>query len=129
MYIHLGTFRQSAFRPVLLHYVAADLGKEIHINTLGLTCFPEGAWSPVIVCCGCCLTMHHALEIPEILLNIFGHCHPPTWQASDLLALAITCRAFREPALDVLWEELFDSSHLARCLPEATHQLDPSKEV
>lgn len=61
--------------------------------------------------------------VQEILLNIFGHCRLPTWQASDLLALAITYRTFKEPALDVLWEELYDSSpfQLVRCLPEAAH--------
>ena len=109
----------------------ADLGKEIQICTLGLACFlkSEHGLEPAVCLLWLPSTMHHALEIPEILLNIFGHCHQPTWKASDILALAMTCRAFREPALDVLWEELYDSSRLARCLPEATHPLDPSKEV
>ncbi|KAF8550069.1 hypothetical protein OG21DRAFT_1469182 [Imleria badia] len=66
--------------------------------------------------------MHHALEIQEILLNIFGHCHP-----DDLPSLARTCRGFKEPALDVLWEELDNLSPLVRCLPEASHQLSPDK--
>ncbi|KAF8135801.1 hypothetical protein EV363DRAFT_1429498 [Boletus edulis] len=68
--------------------------------------------------------MHHALEIHEILLNIFGHCYPPdTWQgASNLASLARTCLIFKEPALDILWEELDDLSILARCLPEASHR-------
>ena len=63
--------------------------------------------------------MHNALEIQEILLNIFGHCRLPMHGklASDLPALARTCRAFKEPALDVLWEELYDPSPLAQCLP------------
>ncbi|KAF8548439.1 hypothetical protein OG21DRAFT_761405 [Imleria badia] len=67
--------------------------------------------------------MHHALRIQEILLNIFGHCHQPRHSnvASDLPALARTCRTFKEPALDVLWEELLDPSALASCLPEASH--------
>ena len=67
--------------------------------------------------------MHHTLQIQEILLNIFGHCHPPTgeYTSSDLPALARTCRAFKEPALDVLWEELVNLSPLAQCLP-ASHQ-------
>ena len=60
--------------------------------------------------------MHHALEIQEILSNIFGCCYP-----SDLPSLARTCRAFKEPALDVLWEELVNLSPLAQCLP-ASHQ-------
>ncbi|KAF8555293.1 hypothetical protein OG21DRAFT_1438864, partial [Imleria badia] len=67
--------------------------------------------------------MHHALEIQEILLNIFSYCRLPTWQspASDLPALARTCHAFKEPALDVLWEKLVDPSPLAKCLPDASH--------
>ncbi|KAF8557610.1 hypothetical protein OG21DRAFT_1406867 [Imleria badia] len=66
--------------------------------------------------------MHHALEIQEILLNIFGHCHP-----GDLPSPARTCRTFKEPALDVLWEELDDLSPLVRCLPDASYQLSPDK--
>lgn len=67
--------------------------------------------------------MHHALEIQEILLIIFGQCHPP-----DTAALARTCRAFKEPALDVLWEVLCDLSPLAQCLPEAS-QLSSEDKV
>lgn len=68
--------------------------------------------------------MHPVLRIQEILLNIFGHLFKPP---SDLLALARTCRAFKEPALDVLWEELDDLTPLVRCLPEASHQLSRSE--
>lgn len=76
--------------------------------------------------------MHHALEIQEILSNIFEHCSPPVppiysyhyeTATPDLAALARTCRAFKEPALDVLWRALIDFSRLARCLPEASHRL------
>ncbi|KAF8120218.1 hypothetical protein EV363DRAFT_1281596 [Boletus edulis] len=63
--------------------------------------------------------MHHALEIQEILLNIFGHASS-YYQTTDLVALAITCRAFKDPALDVLWEILPDLSPLAQCVPEAS---------
>ncbi|KAF8441724.1 hypothetical protein L210DRAFT_3644963 [Boletus edulis BED1] len=68
--------------------------------------------------------MHHALEIQEILLNVFSHL-PPDDAAPELASLARTCRAFKEPALDVLWEELRDLSPLTRCLPETSHQLSP----
>ena len=61
--------------------------------------------------------MHHALEIQEILSNIFGCCYP-----SDLPSLARTCRAFKEPALDVLWEMLDNLSAIARCLPQASEK-------
>ncbi|KAF8420954.1 hypothetical protein L210DRAFT_3654651 [Boletus edulis BED1] len=78
--------------------------------------------------------MHHTLEIPEILLDIFGRCHYPDTGAetasSDLPALARTCRAFKEPALDLLWKNLPDPSPIVRCLPEASHysQISPEKE-
>ncbi|KAF8124978.1 hypothetical protein EV363DRAFT_1435127 [Boletus edulis] len=62
--------------------------------------------------------MHHALQIQEILLNIFGHCYHFD---RDVAALARTCRAFKEPALDVLWEELIELSPLVRCVPKASH--------
>ncbi|KAF8550082.1 hypothetical protein OG21DRAFT_1514508 [Imleria badia] len=72
--------------------------------------------------------MHHALEIQEILLNIVAHCYSPgrrRYTASNLVSVARTCRAFKEPALDVLWKDLDDLSPLAQCLPEASHQLEP----
>jgi hypothetical protein len=70
--------------------------------------------------------MHHALFLEEILHVIFVHCYsepyfssPPErgHPAPDLVALATTCRVFKEPALDVLWAELKDTTPLARCLP------------
>ena len=74
-------------------------------------------------------TMHHTLEIQEILLEILGYCRSPRTTSStcDLATLARTCRAFKEPALDALWEELYNLSPLARCLPEASHQLSTGK--
>ena len=68
--------------------------------------------------------MHRALFIREIILDIFGHCSPTTplddsRHKADLAALARTCQIFKEPALDILWEELFDFSAVARCFPEA----------
>ncbi|KAF8557179.1 hypothetical protein OG21DRAFT_1457942, partial [Imleria badia] len=70
--------------------------------------------------------MHHALQIQEILLNLFDYCRLPSYitmrkETADLPALARTCRAFKEPALDVLWKTLYDPSPLAQCLPEASH--------
>ena len=70
-----------------------------------------------------CRGLYHALEIQEILLSIFGHCPSlPSWRRADTLALTRTCRAFKEPALGVLWEELDNLSPLVRCLPEASHE-------
>ncbi|KAF8434279.1 hypothetical protein L210DRAFT_3553512, partial [Boletus edulis BED1] len=70
--------------------------------------------------------MHHALEINETILNIFDHCDymygGRRWRDNPTLAsLARTCRAFKEPALNLLWEELLNLSPLAQCLPEASH--------
>lgn len=75
------------------------------------------------------LTMHQALQIQEVLRIIFAHFFlpgtPPT--TSDLHSLARTCRAFKEPALDLLWKELQDLSPLARCLPEVSYQISTHK--
>lgn len=68
--------------------------------------------------------MHPALEIPEILLNIFYHSYdqPGRDDVSDraMASLARTCRTFQEPALEVLWHTLPGPSRLAQCLPEAS---------
>ena len=69
--------------------------------------------------------MHHALEIQEILSDIFVYYSPLVLGkkvTADLAALARTCRAFKEPALDMLWRELVDLSQLARCLPEVSYK-------
>ncbi|KAF8550083.1 hypothetical protein OG21DRAFT_1514510 [Imleria badia] len=74
--------------------------------------------------------MHHALEIQEILLNIFGHCYSANrWRdaTSDLASLARTCRAFKEPALDLLWEHMVNLSPLVQCLADVSHQLIPDE--
>jgi hypothetical protein len=59
-------------------------------------------------------TMHRCLKIEEILCIIskFTRCK------SDLIALALTCRILRDPALEALWEHLQDLGPLIRCLPE-----------
>lgn len=77
--------------------------------------------------------MHHALEIEEILLNIFHHCYSAGLYGgrtgvSNLVSLARTCRAFKDPALNMLWEVLNDLSPLAQCLPDASRlQLSSTK--
>ena len=72
--------------------------------------------------------MHHALQIEEILSNIFHHFVPAVgmlWREPDpvLAALARTCRAFKEPALDALWMVLHDLSPLVGCLRKASSRL------
>ncbi|KAF8127454.1 hypothetical protein EV363DRAFT_1433636 [Boletus edulis] len=66
--------------------------------------------------------MHHTLEIPEILSNIFYYCYTPgvSRPLSDLPALSRTCRTFKEPALDMRWKDLPNQSPLLQCLPEAS---------
>lgn len=46
--------------------------------------------------------MHACLEIGEVLYLIFEEASRGT-----LAALAVTCRAFKEPALSTLWRELY----------------------
>ncbi|KIJ13760.1 hypothetical protein PAXINDRAFT_116679, partial [Paxillus involutus ATCC 200175] len=82
--------------------------------------------------------MHNALGIHEILFDIFNHVCAIT--AADgstkkpnlnpsLVALARTCRAFQEPALDALWLQLDDLTPLLRCLPEDVWVLSAVEEA
>jgi hypothetical protein len=48
-------------------------------------------------------TMHHCLEITEILYNIFNSFEVFA-SHSNFLSLALVSKAFHEPALDVLWK-------------------------
>ena len=80
--------------------------------------------------------MHRTLQVPEILSTIFDRCPPRVLSAypckessSDLAALARTCRAFKEPALDVLWRVLVDLYPLACCLPEASRRVSQGNMV
>ena len=77
-------------------------------------------------------SMHQALQIEEILINIFSFCYVKRrlprrlarrqlWYAnSRVAALARTCKTFKEPALDMIWAELDDLTPLVRCLSEAS---------
>ncbi|KAI9567236.1 hypothetical protein HD554DRAFT_1010566 [Boletus coccyginus] len=74
--------------------------------------------------------MHRALYVEEILRNIFPYVPfyittrillPARSQSpNDILSLAMACKAFKEPALGLLWARLEDLSPLVRCLPEAS---------
>ncbi|KAJ7159371.1 hypothetical protein C8R43DRAFT_882023 [Mycena crocata] len=59
--------------------------------------------------------MHPSFMLPEILGEICLNLHW-SWDRSALAALARTCRAFHDPALDVLWQEQTLDT-LLRCLP------------
>ena len=62
--------------------------------------------------------MHSCLRIPEILSNIFSYIFDSPPSSTVALAyLAITCRDFREPALDLLWRSQSSLSSLIKCLP------------
>ncbi|KAJ7051074.1 hypothetical protein C8F01DRAFT_671588 [Mycena amicta] len=65
--------------------------------------------------------MHHALCVAEIVLEIAQHASggaPVTPRArKNLLAFAMTCRLFLDPALNELWRQLDSISPLLRCFP------------
>jgi hypothetical protein len=71
-------------------------------------------------------TMHRALLISEIFSNIIGHItvdeRPGVWpveyvssSSPTLFALALTCRAFSEQALDALWNNFKGVEPFMRC--------------
>jgi len=60
--------------------------------------------------------MHHCLAIQEIVRLIVGNLHEA--YKSSVLALACTCRAFENPALDHLWYQQTSLKTLFKCLPE-----------
>ncbi|KIJ62024.1 hypothetical protein HYDPIDRAFT_30843 [Hydnomerulius pinastri MD-312] len=70
--------------------------------------------------------MHRALLLPELLRYLFSYFEEldrdnwpmvPTPSRKALAALARTCRAFQDPALDVLWAELNEPNPLVKCMP------------
>ncbi|KAJ7605660.1 hypothetical protein FB45DRAFT_1141058 [Roridomyces roridus] len=69
--------------------------------------------------------MHRCWKVPELTSTIFkqlGDRPDGAWEA--LCALARTCRAFSEPALDLLWKEQASLVPLLKCLPSGTWQDD-----
>ena len=63
--------------------------------------------------------MHHCLLVPEIVANIAAECNDATYmtETSSLFAMATTCRAFHESALDALYRDLWSIGPLIKCLP------------
>lgn len=63
--------------------------------------------------------MHHCLQITEILINIFESYNGCDRNQSKhtLLQLALVCKMFHEPALDVLWKFQSSFSTLVKTLP------------
>ncbi|KAG1821352.1 hypothetical protein EV424DRAFT_865418 [Suillus variegatus] len=67
--------------------------------------------------------MHTCLQISEILRIIFAEVTQVTGGGvqpsyTTLYHLALTCRAFREPALDALWAHIPTPDVLVMCLPQ-----------
>ncbi|KAG2348249.1 hypothetical protein BDR05DRAFT_956801 [Suillus weaverae] len=61
--------------------------------------------------------MHQALLIPEVLLEIFEHVFTDReTPLASLVVLATTCKAFYEPAMDLLWGEIPQLIHLLGCV-------------
>lgn len=77
--------------------------------------------------------MHYCLQVTELLYYIFG------WHATrsagaqgsrTLYSLALTCRAFQQPALDILWEDMKGSlAPLIKCLPSDVWEKRPGEEI
>ena len=57
--------------------------------------------------------MHSCLLIDEILRNIAQRLRT----SQDLLNMALSCRSFKEPALDALWSDIASFDNLMECLP------------
>ncbi|OJA12077.1 hypothetical protein AZE42_02178 [Rhizopogon vesiculosus] len=68
------------------------------------------------------------MNISELRWNIFQMVDTNRYARNmTLLALALTCKSFTGPALDLLWRELHGLSPLIRCLPSTLWKLDGLK--
>lgn len=73
--------------------------------------------------------MHPALCIPEIVEIVCAELEElDPWAQKDFAALARTCKAFQEPALDILWRKQDTLAHLVKCLPsDMWEEISPEK--
>ncbi|KAG1732228.1 uncharacterized protein EDB91DRAFT_1030907, partial [Suillus paluster] len=71
--------------------------------------------------------MHVCLLPTEILMDIFALLLYDTSTSDTLAALARTCRTFKEPALDTLWENINGFEPLISCLPEGVSSMEQGK--
>ncbi|KAH9919411.1 uncharacterized protein B0H18DRAFT_636579 [Fomitopsis serialis] len=63
--------------------------------------------------------MHRALTIQELVRLVVNEVsRPGPLKRPSLLALALTCRAFHEAALDMLWTRQYGLGSLVQCLPK-----------
>ena len=75
--------------------------------------------------------MHPCLQIDEVLRRITNDMVILSpGDSSQFLKLALTCRTFYEPAMDVLWGKyVTDMRSLILCLPEDSRRLVPFPEA
>ncbi|TFK45390.1 hypothetical protein OE88DRAFT_1788708 [Heliocybe sulcata] len=82
--------------------------------------------------------MHKSLRILEILAAIARHIDDDadqcedvamTERAASLHAMAVTCKAFVDPALTVLWRQGSSLGDLVRCMPEDLWSRDAAGHI
>jgi hypothetical protein len=66
--------------------------------------------------------MHRSLEFKEILLYIFEFLNG---DLRSLANLAVTCRTFWRPAVEILWFHLPSLCPLVMCLPRDAWEVRP----
>ncbi|KAF7977685.1 hypothetical protein HWV62_2930 [Athelia sp. TMB] len=70
--------------------------------------------------------MHHTLRISEVLSHIFDYAllTPNDGRLRALRSLALTCKAFEDPALTILWRNMVSLVPLVKCLPEELWEIE-----
>jgi hypothetical protein len=70
--------------------------------------------------------MHRALLVSDVLLEIFAYLDPDLSRHGSvakltalaaLAALARTCKIFHEPAMNLLWADMYGITPLLGCVP------------
>ena len=63
--------------------------------------------------------MHTCLQVADIVEHFVEHlCVEGRYRKGWLIHMALTCRTFYEPAMDILWRELDDFLLLLKCFPD-----------
>ena len=64
--------------------------------------------------------MHRCLEVEDIVILIAREIYDGRWTHSEfnsvLASMAVTCRRFYNPAMNVLWSEMFNIMPLLQCM-------------
>jgi len=76
--------------------------------------------------------MHRALQLDDIIRVVFDYVNELSvhyWPGGNvgqktLAALARTCKIFHEPALDILWGDLYFPHPLIRCFSTRRNHFD-----